>query len=72
MTGQNSIGLHLPVHDKVWIVIEESCLPEVKDAVQLGVMLYTKEDASKAIKNGYKVAEVDWCRFQSLLQQMRL
>ena len=72
MSGENSIGLYLAVHNKVWIVVEDGCVPEVQGALQLGQIIYTKDYAEEVIRNGYNVVEVDWCRFQSLLEKMRL
>jgi len=71
MIKTNFIGLHLKVYDRAWFIIEKGCVPHVDGAFEVGRILTDEKDAKKAIANGYKIIEVDWCKFQTMLSDMR-
>ena len=68
---KTTISLGLPIYKVAWFVINDSAFPEVEKALHLGMFITNKEDAEKAVENGHQVIELDWCRFQTMIQNMQ-
>lgn len=68
----SKISLGLNVRERMWFVVDNKFLPKVEKSLDIGTPIYKEKDAKSLIKMGYKIIEIDWCKLQTIIGQMRV